>query len=117
VALGPTCVFVPRLLKARRNGLAEYGELANRYVRKFEEAWVLGKANIEGRELLGTSDIQSLADLATAYQVVNDMRVVPFSNKVVIEVVVAFLLPIAPLLFTVIPAEKLLDQFIHGFLG
>jgi hypothetical protein len=117
LVLGPTCVFIPRLFMARRKGLVQYGEIANRYVRKFEEAWVLDKAEIEGRELLGSSDIQSLADMSGSFQVVNDMRLVPFSNMVILEVVAAFLLPIAPLLLTVIPAEALLDRIVRGMLG
>jgi hypothetical protein len=117
MALGPMCVFTKRLLQARRKGLGEYGAVANRYVREFEVAWVLGKADLEGRELLGASDIESLADMANSYQVVTQMRGVPFSGRVVAEVVGAFLLPIAPLLLTAIPAEELLDKLVRGFLG
>ncbi|MDD1633308.1 MAG: hypothetical protein LUP91_14025, partial [Methylococcaceae bacterium] len=34
VVLGPLCVFAPRLAQAKRQGLNEYGDLANRYVRE-----------------------------------------------------------------------------------
>jgi len=117
MVLGPMCVFVPRLIQAKRKGMAEYGDVANRYVRKFEEEWVFGKADIEGRELLGSGDIQSLADMANSWQVVNEMRTVPFSNMIALRVVVLFLLPIAPLLLTVIPADQLLDRIAGGLLG
>jgi hypothetical protein len=117
MVLGPLCAFSMRLLRARRKGLAEYGAVANRYVREFEEAWVLDKANLEGRELLGASDIQSLADMANSYQVVTQMREVPFSGRTAAEVVGAFLLPIAPLVLMAIPAEELLDNLVRGFLG
>jgi hypothetical protein len=117
MVLGPMCAFVPRLLQARRKGLTEYGEVANRYAREFEDAWVMGKANTEGRVLLGSSDVQSLADMANSLQVVNQMRPVPFSNMVVVSVVVFFLLPIAPLLFTVIPLEEWVNKLIRAFMG
>lgn len=117
LVLGPMCVFTPRLLKARRQGQAEYGDVSNRYVRAFEEAWVVGKAEAEGRELLGASDVQSLADMANSYQVVVQMRPVPFSNLTALEVVGSFLLPISPLLLTVIPIEDLVMKLIKGFMG
>ena len=117
MVLGPMCVFVPTLLKAKRKGYEEYGKLANRYVRAFEGAWVRGKAKAEGRELLGASDIQSLADMANSFQVVDQMRPVPFSNMVGIGVFVYFLLPIAPLLLTAIPPEELLSKLVGAFVG
>jgi hypothetical protein len=117
LVLGPLCVFVPRLLAARRRGLGEYSDVSNRYVRAFEEAWVVGQAEAEGRELLGASDVQSLADMANSYQVVVQMRSVPFSNRTAIEVVEAFLLPISPLVLTVIPLEDLITKLVKGFMG
>jgi hypothetical protein len=97
--------------------LNDYGAVANRYMREFEEAWVLGKANAEGRELLGASDVQSLADMANSFDVVAEMRPVPFSNRIAIAVVVVFLLPIAPLLLTVYPLDELIDKLIRVFMG
>jgi hypothetical protein len=117
MVLGPMCVFAPRLLAARRTGLKQYSELANRYVRDFEEAWIAGKAEAEGRSLLGASDIQSMADMANTFQVVTQMRSVPFSNRDILYVVLSFLLPIAPLLLTVVPLEELINKVIHSFLG
>jgi hypothetical protein len=117
MVLGPMCVFAPRLLKAKRQGLADYGAVSTRYVRAFESAWVLGEAEAEGRELLGANDVQSLADMANSYQVVVQMRLVPFSNLTAIKVVESFLLPISPLLLTVIPVEDLVMKLVRGFMG
>jgi hypothetical protein len=117
MVLGPLCVFIPKLLQTRWRGYEEYGSIASRYVGKFEAAWVRGKAEAEGRELLGASDIQSLADMANSFDVVNGMRPVPFSNLVAIAVPVLFLLPIAPLLLMVYPAEELLRRVIGSLLG
>ena len=65
------------MARARRKGLAEYGLLAQRYVEGFQEKWVVEYGSNSG-ELLGTGDIQSLADLGNSYTVVNEMRLVPF---------------------------------------
>src|SRR5450631_2691950 len=73
--LGPLTMFTPQLARAKRKGLAEYGLLASRYVEGFDEKWVVGHAE-DGNELLGTADIQSLADLGNSYAVVREMRAV-----------------------------------------
>jgi hypothetical protein len=75
--LGPLVMFTPQLSQAKRKGLAEYGLLASRYVQGFEEKWVQGHSE-QGDELLGSGDLQSLADLGNSYSAVREMRVVPF---------------------------------------
>lgn len=115
IVLAPFCVFMPKLLETKRKGYEQYGRFANRYVGQFEERWLEDEA--PHRQLLGAPDIQSLADLGNSYQLVDQMRLVPFSNRALIGIFVAFLLPIAPLLLTVIPAEELLSRLIGAFIG
>lgn len=117
LVLGPMCVFIPALRETKRKGYREYGGLANRYVREFEQRWSTSRPAAEARELLGASDIQSLADMANAFQLVDHMRPVPFSNRAVILLLVLFLLPIAPLLLMVVPAEQMLNKLLGAFLG
>ena len=69
-ALGPLLVFVPGLLAAKRRGLREYGLLADRYVREFDRKWLHGGAAPD-EALVGTGDIQSLADLGNSFAVVS----------------------------------------------
>ena len=108
--LGPLTMFAPQLLRARRDGLIEYGTLATRYVAGFDEKWLRGGAS--GEEILGSSDIQSLADLANSYAVVREMRLVPFAFSDVILLVVAAALPVLPLVLTVMPLDQLLSRLI-----
>jgi hypothetical protein len=77
VIMGPLLAFTPKLAQAKRQGLADYGLLAQRYVASSEQKWVLG-VRPTPEKLLGVSDIQSLADLGNSYSLVRDMRVVPF---------------------------------------
>jgi hypothetical protein len=58
--------------------------------------------------LLGTGDIQSLADLGNSYQLVEKMNAFPVSLRSILHLVVATLLPMAPLLLTVMPLKDLL---------
>ena len=76
--LGPLLVFSPQLAAAKRTGLREYGTLAQRYAREFDRKWLRGGAPA-GEPLIGSADIQSLADLANSLDVVKGMRLVPFT--------------------------------------
>ena len=103
---GPLVVFVPLLLATRRNGLVEYGGLALRYTAEFDRKWLRGGAP-ESEELLGTGDIQSLADIGGSYERVEQMRPVPFSLKDVTSLVAATLIPMIPVLATAMPLEEI----------
>ncbi len=79
--LSPLTVFGPQLWRAKRRGLGEFGRLAGRYVRDFEEKWMWRPGGAPAGEALGSgsADIQSLADLGDGYAVVQEMRFVPFA--------------------------------------
>ncbi len=73
VTLIPLAVFAPRLAEARRNGLRDMGVLASRYGRDFEQKWLSTDASkSDCGALLGTGDIQSLADLGNSFTVVQE---------------------------------------------
>ena len=105
LVLGPTLSFSPALVRLKRVALREYGGFANDYVRDFDRKWVHGPSSPESS--LGSSDIQSLADLGNSYDLVRKMEFVPFNRQVVISLAAAALLPIAPLVLTVVPLEQL----------
>jgi len=96
---------------AKRQGLAEYGLLASRYVEGFQQKWVVGDA-AEGDELLGTGDIQSLADLGTSYDAVKGMRPVPFGLEDIARLAAATALPLLPLGLTVFSLDELLARLV-----
>jgi hypothetical protein len=112
VVLGPLLLFVPHLGRARRVGLREYGTLAHRYVREFDDKWLRGGAR-EGEPLMGSADIQSLADLGNSYEVIRGMRVVPFGRDTVLQLAVVTLLPVAPLLLTMVSLEELFKRLLQ----
>ena len=114
-ALGPLMVFAPKLLAAKRRGLHEYGLLANRYVREFDRKWVYGGAAPD-EQLVGSGDIQSLADLAGSFDVVREMRPFPFGKENVIPLAVTVVLPALPLVLTVIPLEELVKRLLGALL-
>ena len=110
--LAPLTVFSGQLLLAKRKGLREYGQLASRYVQGFDEKWIHGGApDTEG--LLGSGDIQSLADLGNSVAVIREMRPVPFGMNAVIILVVATVAPLLPLTLTIFSAEEVLLRVIQ----
>ena len=109
--LGPMLVFGPQLERAKRAGLREYGTLAQRYVREFDGKWLRGGAPAD-EPLVGSADIQSLADLGNSFEVVKGMRWVPFSGQAVLQLAITTLVPVVPLLLTMISMEQLLDRLL-----
>jgi hypothetical protein len=106
--LAPLLVFTPQLWDAKLDGLARFGSLAEEYVMDFDQKWLRRKVNDE--QLLGSGDIQSLADLGNSYAVVGDMRAVPFSTEDVLWLIVASVVPMLPLLLTIMPLDQLVTE-------
>jgi hypothetical protein len=106
VVLAPLLMFSLRMAQARRKGLADYGLLAQRYVESFNQKWV--QESLPSAELLGTGDIQSLADLGNSYQVIREMRIVPFGLQDISRLAIATAVPLSPLLLTIFSFEELM---------
>jgi len=64
--------------------------------------------NLEHDPLLGTGDIQSLADLGNSFSIVEKMKPIPIKPRTLIHLVMASIVPMAPLLLTVMPLKELL---------
>lgn len=110
VVLGPLLVFAPQLALAKRNGNREYGALAARYVREFDAKWLRG--SVPDERLVGSGDIQSLADLANSFEVVRTMQLAPITRDALLRLIIATLAPIAPLALTMMPLEELLGKLL-----
>ncbi|MGZ8213887.1 MAG: hypothetical protein ACXWTP_05255, partial [Methylosarcina sp.] len=111
IVLGPLCVFAPRLAQTRRQGMLEYGALANRYVREFDDKWLRGGVPPD-EPLVGSGDIQSLNDMGGSFEIVQTMKMVPFGKTAVIQTVVAGLAPLLPLTLTMISLEDLVKRLL-----
>jgi hypothetical protein len=109
--LAPLLVFSRKLEAAKRTGLREHGRLAQRYVREYDHKWLRGGAPPD-EPLVGSADIQSLADLGNSFEVLKDMRWVPFTVPTVLHLAVTTLLPVLPLTLTLISLEELLDRLL-----
>jgi hypothetical protein len=112
IFLSPYLVFSFQLFEAKRRGFLAYSKLANDYSRSFDRKWIRGEAP-KGELLLGSSDIQSLADLSNSFAIVRDMRMVPFDLKLtIIPIVACAVIPFFPLALTVFPVEEIIMKII-----
>jgi hypothetical protein len=112
---GPLFLFSPGLWVTKIKGLGDYGTLASRYVDSFDMKWV--RTADPGEPLLGTPDLQSLADLSNSVNVVRNMRLAPVSGKLWVQILIAALLPMLPLLLLKYPIAALAEKFITRLSG
>jgi hypothetical protein len=115
IFLGPLLVFLPLLARTRRQGLRDFSSLANRYDYAFVEKWIRGKAPAD-EPLLGTGDIQSLADLGNSYQYARQMKPIPFDLRTIIQMSVIAAVPMLPLLPLVMPIADILKMLSKALL-
>ena len=66
IVLAPLLTFAPILRETKRLGLYQYGALGTAYTLSFHKKWIVSPRPPE-EPLLGTSDIQSLADLGNSF--------------------------------------------------
>jgi hypothetical protein len=107
VVFGPLLVFTRKLEAVARAGAREYGALAQKYARDFDQKWLRGGAPAD-ETLLGSEDIESLADMANSFSVVHEMRWVPFTLRDAVQVAAISLLPLLPLTLTMFSFRDLL---------
>jgi hypothetical protein len=113
LACGPALLFTSHLYRARRRTLASYTQLATEYVKRFDAKWI-GNATTD---LLGTSDLQSLADLGNSFQVIVRTRMLVFAPRSVLDLVAAALVPMIPLALSFVTVEQILKRIITALVG
>lgn len=114
--LGPMLVFTDKLWAARTKGVGLYMGLAARYVSEFESKWIAGSGSAR-EPLLGTADVQSLADLNNAIEGVKKMRWITVSPRLLTMMLFASVAPLAPLLLFRYPVRELAEKVFSRLVG
>ncbi|MGA7354046.1 MAG: hypothetical protein WBW76_01315 [Candidatus Cybelea sp.] len=109
LTIAPLTVFARPLNRAKRRGIIEYGALASRYANEFRDKWIVPETDYK-EPLVGSADIQSLADMAGSYEIVQTMRNVPITPQMIVGFALAALLPVAPLVLTLMPLSEILKK-------
>ena len=114
LVLCPDFVFALTLWRTKLTGLRQYGVFAQRYVREFDHKWLHRQTPVaEG--LLGSPDIQSLADLANSFDVVQQLRLLP-TRDTILRLALFAVAPLAPLPLAVVSGRELLERLVKTLL-
>jgi len=111
VGICPLVLWVPKMARVRRTGLREYSALGNQYTEEFDRKWV-HYSEPPSEPLLGSGDIQSLADLANSYQVIEEMSIAPITKGLVIKLAVLASAPLIPVIVAVTPTSAILNAIL-----
>ena len=95
--------------RAQVRGIFAYGKLAGAVGRRFERRW-LDRHGALGDEVLSAPDFSATTDLYQVAANVGAMRLVPFSVRILIPLVVATLLPFLPIVLAILPLKELLNM-------
>ncbi|MEN6373109.1 MAG: hypothetical protein ABFD64_13980 [Armatimonadota bacterium] len=115
VIIAPVFVFTGKLVALRANGILKYGDLGEDYAKLFDQKWI-GGLHPEDETVLGSSDIQSLADLANSFDIVQNMRIVAADNKTVIVIALLAAIPMILVYFATLPFDEIVARVL-GILG
>ena len=111
----PLVAPAPRLFRIRRQGIFDYGVLAAEYSQRFDRKWVRSGSE-PGADLLGTEDIQSLADLGQTVERIQAIRMVPIDRAGLISIALAAAAPMVPLMLIDPEARVLVTEMLRKLL-
>ena len=111
ISLLPLALMTPKLIMVRWQGLLEYGRLATVYTQDFDRKWV-HRTTAPTEPLLGTSDIQSLADMGNSFSYVNAMLIAPINKALVLQLAAQAALPLLPVILIGTPAPELIKAVV-----
>lgn len=109
----PLLSFSGKLARCRFKGLLEFGALVWHYDHAFEEKWMRNPEQAIRDDFLGSSDIQSMVDIATGYRHIEEMRLIPFDFKATIVLALSALVPFVPLLWATLPMSEIFAKLVE----
>ena len=89
-------------------GLRDYAKLGNWYTREFDQKW-LRHEEPPADSLLGSADIQSLADLGSSYDLVRQMTLAPITKGLAAQLAVLAALPLIPVVVYATPTAAIVN--------
>jgi hypothetical protein len=117
IGFAPYVFPMPLLVRKRLEGERRYTALVRRYVASFEKRW-MGHPHPPNKELLGTGDIQSLADIGNSFAVVAGMRsTIPSLREVQVHLAVGLAPFLVVFLLQAVSAVELIQRILGRFLG
>jgi hypothetical protein len=107
LAVAPLFWLSRSLRRAQLRGVFEYGELAVRIGRRFENRWL--RERLHGtHDALSAPDFSATTDAYSIVDTVYRVRLLPVRTRTLLVLVLATLLPFAPSALSLVPASELL---------
>jgi hypothetical protein len=111
IALCPLALLAPKMAGVRRAGLREYSRLGTQYTEAFDRKWVR-TTEPPAEPLLGTSDIQSLADLGNSFTIIEEMSLAPITKRLVVQLAVLAAAPLIPVILIFTPTSEIVNALV-----
>jgi hypothetical protein len=102
----PLLILTPKLVRVKLASLHKYAALGTAYVGAFDAKWIQGSGS-DREPLLGTADIQSLADLSNSFSVIREMRILLIDKRVLIGLGIPAIFPMIPLIIIATPIDTI----------
>ncbi|BCA53063.1 hypothetical protein W02_02030 [Nitrospira sp. KM1] len=110
--VGPLTLFVPQLLRLKRQALADYSDLVGRHGRQVHRRWISRKPVTE-EPLLQAAELGPVIDTVSMYEVVDQIRPAPIARKALLAVVLPALFPMIPMVATQIPLKDVMLKLLE----
>jgi hypothetical protein len=92
IFLSPFVSFLGLMLRTKKQGLLDYGDLIGRHGRLVRERWIDGK-QVEDAPILDAPELGPIADTAAPYELIGKIRPLPLTMGSLLPLVGAAVLP------------------------
>jgi hypothetical protein len=113
--LSPLLAFAGPLGRAKRQALLDYGALVGAHGRLVRRRWIEGR-EIEDDAVLGAPELGPVADTATLYEAVENMRPIPLSKRTVAPLALAAVLPMLVVVAIQVPIVEILKKLLGALI-
>src|SRR4030095_3012325 len=103
-------------LAGRQRRFLKCGALAAKTPRAFHDRWINGIAPADG-PLLGSADVQSLADLGNSMGLIEGMWIIPIAMRQIVTLFFFAAVPMLPLALFQIPFKDMMMSILKGLVG
>jgi hypothetical protein len=112
--VGPLLFFTPKMIRLKHKEMMKYEAVVSRRTRFFERSWGKSRETDSTKAPIQEStNIPSLADVRSSFELVRKMRVVVVVPRDLIILAIPTLFPGLPLIATVIPMNEIARGLLH----
>ncbi len=115
IFVGPLAIFGSKLTHLSRVGYLQYGSLAHLQAEQFHDKWIHERrAHLE--ELLTAREMPALNNLASSFDRMRRMKLIPLDKITLIQVTAAAAVPMLPVILAQVPLTQLLKIIFRALL-